>query len=74
MKVEVRLFATFRIGREKKYFMELNQGSTVLDILNILDIKAEDLGILLVNGRDGETNYILKDSDVIALFPPVGGG
>ncbi len=74
MKVEVRLFATFRTGREKKYFMELEPGSKVSDILELLNIKEEELGILLVNGRDGDLNKALGDSDIVALFPPVGGG
>ena len=33
MKVEVRLFATFREGREKKQIMELEENSTILDVL-----------------------------------------
>lgn len=74
MTIEVRLFATFRNGREKKQFMDLKEGSTVADILDILSINAEELGILLINGRDGDVNSVLKESDVVALFPPVGGG
>ena len=38
MKVEVRLFATFRDGREKKQIMELEENSTILDVLNIVNI------------------------------------
>lgn len=74
MKVEVRLFATFRNGRDKKLFMDLVDGSKVTDILELLNIKAEELGILLINGRDGDVNRVLEESDVVALFPPVGGG
>jgi len=74
MKVEVRLFATFREGREKKYFFELSENSKVSDIIDILKIKKEEIGILLVNGRDADVKRELKDSDVAAIFPPVGGG
>lgn len=74
MKIEVRLFATFRNGREKKQFMDLKDGSIVKDILDILNIKEEELGILLINGRDGDVNGALEESDVVAIFPPVGGG
>lgn len=72
--IEVRLFATFRNGREKKQSMDLKEGSKVADILDILNINVEELGILLINGRDGSVNSVLKESDVVALFPPVGGG
>lgn len=74
MKVEVRLFATFREGREKKYFLDVPEGSRILDILNMLNIEAGEVSILLLNGRDGDTMRTLEDSDVVAVFPPVGGG
>ena len=74
MKVEVRLFATFREGREKKYIFELTENSKVSDIIYILKIKEKEIGILLVNGRDADVRRELYDSDVVAIFPPVGGG
>ncbi|APF28793.1 thiS family protein [Clostridium sporogenes] len=75
MKIEVRLFAYFREGRDKKYFMEINEGNiTPRYILEKLNIKVEEVAILLINGRDGKVDTLLKDGDVLSLFPPVGGG
>jgi len=74
LKVEVRLFATFREGREKKYFLDMPEGSRVIDLLDMLKIPAEEVSILLLNGRDGDAMRILDESDVVAVFPPVGGG
>lgn len=74
MKVEVRLFATFREGREKKYFLDIAEGSKIIDILNMLNIEEEEVSILLLNGRDGGAGRELQDSDVLSVFPPVGGG
>lgn len=74
MQVEVRVFATFRQGREKKQKMELEEGTTVRDIVLKLKIDVEEVAILLINGFDGELDRELIDGDVIALFPPVGGG
>jgi molybdopterin synthase sulfur carrier subunit len=74
LKVEVRLFATFREGREKKYILELPLESSILTVLDMLKIKEEDASILLLNGRDGNASRLLKDGDILALFPPVGGG
>ena len=61
--IEVRLFATLRQGREKIIMLESETVSTVSDILRKLDIPAEEVSILLVNGFHKK-----------ALFPPVGGG
>lgn len=74
MEVEVRLFATFRDGREKKQIIKVNEDATVLDIIKLLGIEEKEVAIMLLNGRDGESNRLLKDGDVISLFPPVGGG
>lgn len=75
MKIEVRLFAYFREGREKKLFLEINEDEvTPRYILNKLNIEEKEVSILLINGRDGKSTTILKDGDVLALFPPVGGG
>nr|WP_031367832.1 MoaD/ThiS family protein [Clostridium botulinum] len=75
MKIEVRLFAYFREGRDKKYFMEINEENiTPRYILENLNIQVEEVAILLINGRDGKVDTLLKDGDVLSLFPPVGGG
>lgn len=75
MKIEVRLFAYFREGRDKKVFLEINEEEVTLRyILNKLNIDEKEVSILLINGRDGKGTTSLKDGDVVALFPPVGGG
>ena len=72
--IEVRLFATFREGREKILFYEPGGIATAGDVLLRLAIPAEDVAILLVNGRHSAPGTAVADGDVLALFPPVGGG
>jgi molybdopterin synthase sulfur carrier subunit len=74
MKITVKLFATFRIGRDKIQIMDLQEGTTPESIVDELGIDVKDIAILLINGRDGEINSTLIDGDVLAIFPPVGGG
>lgn len=74
MEVEVRLFATFREGREKKQKIKISENTTILDIIKILNIDENEVAIMLLNGRDGNSDRMLNDGDVISLFPPVGGG
>lgn len=74
MNIEVRLFATFREGREKKYFLEVAEGTRVIDIINRFEIDKEEASIVLINGIDGSLDRVLNDGDILALFPPVGGG
>ena len=74
VEVEVRLFATFREGREKKQKMLVPESTSILDIINMLNINEEEVAIMLLNGRDGSSDRLLKDGDILSLFPPVGGG
>lgn len=73
MKFEVRLFATFRDGRGKKVYIEMND-PTPRRLLSSINIEQEDVAILLVNGQDASFDQEMKEGDYISVFPPVGGG
>lgn len=72
--IEVRLFATFRVNRKKIDFLEPNDYSTALDIVNYYGIDPNEVAICLINGFHSKLRDLVKDGDVVALFPPVGGG
>lgn len=74
MKITVKLFATFRDGRQKVIDMKLPETATPQSIIDTLGIHQADVAILLVNGRDGKFDKLLDDNDTVSLFPPVGGG
>lgn len=72
--IEVRVFATLRQGRDKITLMEPDGISCAGDIIKRLDIPFEEVSILLINGFHQKLEMPVKDGDVVALFPPVGGG
>ena len=72
--IEVRLFATFREGRQKIYQMEAEQLHKASDVLDILQIPYEEVAIYLINGMHSALDAPIKDGDILAIFPPVGGG
>ena len=72
--IEVRLFATLREGRGKIVMLEPENFACAGDIIHHLDIPAEEVAILLINGFHKKPADSVKDGDVVALFPPVGGG
>lgn len=74
MLIEVRLFAYFRDGRDKKLQMEFEEKPTIRQILNILEIPVEDVSIMLKNGKDALPDVYMENGDYVSLFPPVGGG
>lgn len=72
--IDVKVFATLRQGREKAYSLSAEEFSTAGDILAFLNIPAEDVAILLINGFHSTPAANVKDGDVVSLFPPCAGG
>ena len=72
--IEVRLFATLREGRGKILMLEPENFPDAGSIIAHLNIPAEEVAILLINGFHKKPIDAVKDGDVVALFPPVGGG
>lgn len=74
MEIEIRLFASFRKGRWKSKRLSVNEDVKVLDLLHLLNIKQDEVGMVLVNGSYQTALYKLNDGDILAIFPPVAGG
>lgn len=74
MKATVKLFATLRENREKISIRYIDDGTTPKDIIKELNIPIKDVAIIMVNGIRVDIETVLKDEDVLAIFPPVGGG
>lgn len=72
--IEVRVFATLRQGRDKIIMMNANDISCAGDIIQKLNIPEDEVSILLINGFHQKPESNVNDGDIVALFPPVGGG
>ncbi|MBQ8830068.1 MAG: MoaD/ThiS family protein [Oscillospiraceae bacterium] len=72
--IEVRLFATLREGRGKVMMLPAESFKNAGEIIAYLDIPPEEVSILLINGFHNKPESEVKDGDIVALFPPVGGG
>ena len=72
--MEIRLFATLRENRGKTVNVDWAEGMDGHALLKALNITREEVAIFLVNGTNSKPDTLIKAGDVIALFPPVGGG
>uniref|UniRef100_A0A7V4JR67 MoaD/ThiS family protein n=1 Tax=Thermodesulfobacterium geofontis TaxID=1295609 RepID=A0A7V4JR67_9BACT len=72
--IKVKLFANLREGRKKEVDFEFFEGINGKYILKVLNIPEKQVSIFLVNGKDRSLDEALSDEDVVAIFPPVGGG
>lgn len=79
MKIEVRLFATLAQylpdeGDGRSVTLEVADGSTVADVVRLLQIPDDMPFISMLNGRDAARDQPLADGDALSLFPPLAGG
>lgn len=72
--IEVRLFATLRKKGDKISFFEADKFAFGQEVLDHFQIPKEDVAIFLINGRHSKPEDPIKDGDILAIFPPVGGG
>ena len=74
IRITVKLFATLREGRFEVLERRFAEGVTIGDVLRELVIPEKQATLILVNGRHAELTTRLAEGDVLAIFPPVGGG
>jgi molybdopterin converting factor small subunit len=74
--VTVKLFANLRDYGPSKSLVDVPEGSTVKLLIRKFNIpKKEGKLITLINGQPcHEHDCVLHDGDIIAIFPPIGGG
>lgn len=54
--------------------LKVDNGMSVADVCRLMNVPVEKIKIVMVDGRHGSLEYLLKGDERIALFPPVGGG
>lgn len=54
--------------------LEVEPGTLVSQVLPILGVPAQEVALLMVDGRRRELDFVLQGDERVALFPPIGGG
>ncbi len=74
MMATVKLFASLRNGRFDMQKIQLDEGISTGELIELLNIPAEEVSIIFINGRHAAPEDKIEEDDTIALFPPIGGG
>jgi sulfur carrier protein len=72
IQVQVKLFLHLRKNRSQT--VELTEGSKARDLVPLLGIRLEDVGVLSINDRQAALDQQLRSGDIISIIPPIGGG
>lgn len=74
MKLTVKLFAYFRDNRFVAEVKEYRQDITVGEIVELLGIEPDEIGITMLNSKHCQADAQPADGDILAIFPIIGGG
>ena len=79
MKIELKLFASLRKYTPLKSdsntcMLEIDEGTTISELLEHSGIPANLCKIIFVNGIHAKKADLLRDGDRLGIFPPVAGG
>jgi sulfur carrier protein ThiS len=79
IEIEVRLYAVLRRFRPDATYDQgekvlLPQGSTVVELINALDIPPDKVRTVFVNRRVMHADTVLQAGDRVDLFPAIAGG
>lgn len=80
MRIKIKFFASYKeaVGKYEEE-LELVPGSTVRDVINKIvkkhpNIELDKGAILVLNQEIIKGSPKVKEGDVMAIFPPLGGG
>ena len=76
IEITVKLFAQYRADHFKLEKRSYPKGATVEGVIIETGIPVErfPIGVIMVNGRHFNEDYVLQEGDILSLFPKVGGG
>ena len=74
MELEIKLFANLRKFNPELERIELDNGTTIRELLDKSGIPSSEVAIVLVNGRHAKLDQPLHDGETVAVFPPIAGG
>lgn len=84
MNIEVRMFMKYREflppnSSNGKVTISLKEGSTFSDLMALFAVPMDEPKLVVINGISQGVSVkvnqaTLKDGDIVAVFPPAGGG
>lgn len=82
MKIELKLFASLKdcLPQSSNGILNIDvpEGTTAADLISQYNVPLESVHLLLINGTyvapDQSHTAQLKESDVVAMWPPIAGG
>ena len=75
MDIEIKLYGSFKKYLfDSDYFKKNKKNVSIDKLLEILKIPKKEISLVFINGKKANNHSILKNGDLVQLFPFIGGG
>jgi len=80
MIIEVKIFSSLRhyVSSSDNHLegdkWRISDNATVAQALEMLNLPEQEARVLLINGRSADRERVLKEGDVLHVFPAICGG
>ena len=74
MLIRVKLVGAFQVGRFKEEERDVPEGSSVQDVIELLELPLQILGFALINGVHAGFDKQLTEGDKLTILPLLEGG
>ena len=74
MQITVSLHGVFRIDRFKLKVLDVPTGSTIQEVVDVLQLSPDLLGTVLINRAHAKMAAVLQAGDTLMILPLLEGG
>jgi molybdopterin converting factor small subunit len=74
MQIDVEIFGQLLPGMQRRQTLALERSITVGEVAGLLGLNLEEIGLVVVNGVQGEENDSVLPDCRLCFFPPMSGG
>ena len=75
VKIQLSLYG-LKVGKRlgDGAIVEVDKGTSIRDLLALFDLKEEEIGLVVVNGKSGAFGQTLREGDRVTMIAPLAGG
>lgn len=75
MKIQINAWNYFKeYFPEEATFMDISEKTNIGQFINDLNIPKDKIGFVIVNNVKVSDDYILKENDIVSIYPTIIGG
>lgn len=74
MSIDVELFGQLYQNRKQRQELMLQKPTLILEIVNRLGLREEEIGLITVDGVQSEPEDLVHPGSRLCFFPPMSGG